>query len=374
MYNFKEVYEYSKDLNVLYVEDNIELLEENSVVFENFFKNVDKAIDGVDGLDKYSNQKKINNKFYDIVITDISMPKKDGMEMIKDIININPRQHIVVVSAYDDSDRLINMIQLGISGFILKPINMDQLLQIFFKVCQSLHHKKLQEQFMIQQSKMAVMGEMMDAVAHQWKQPLNIISLKSDFLYETSIDGIDITNEMINKCNLGVKQQVCHLVNTLDEFRNFFRPNKNITTTTYKELVDRVMLLMKDNLIKHQVQIEINLDDSIKLQLFPNEFKHVLINIINNAIEAFKENHIEDRKLIFNTTLENGNKILNIIDNASGIPNDIIDKIFSQNFTTKEKGTGVGLYLSLQIIQKIGGNISVKNIDGGAKFSIELRS
>ena len=374
MYDFKEVYEYSKDLNVLYVEDNITLLEENSIIFENFLKNVDKAIDGVDGLDKYIKQKKINNVFYDIVITDISMPKKDGMEMIKDIININPRQHIVVVSAYDDSDRLINMIQLGISGFILKPINMDQLLQIFFKVCQSLHHKKLQEQFMIQQSKMAVMGEMMDAVAHQWKQPLNIISLKSDFLYETSIDGIDITNEMINKCNLGVKQQVSHLVNTLDEFRNFFRPNKNITTTTYKELVDRVMLLMKDNLIKHQVQIEINLDDSIKLQLFPNEFKHVLINIINNAIEAFKENHIEDRKLIFNTTLKNGNKILNIIDNAGGIHNDIIDKIFSQNFTTKEKGTGVGLYLSLQIIQKIGGNISVKNIDGGAKFSIELRS
>ena len=105
MYSHEEIYNYSKDLNILYVEDDKNLSKENSIIFNNFFASTTVSFDGVDGLEKYIQYKKDTNCYFDLVITDINMPRKDGMELISDIKKINNEQKILVISAYNESNR-----------------------------------------------------------------------------------------------------------------------------------------------------------------------------------------------------------------------------------------------------------------------------
>ncbi len=374
MHNFKQAYQYTKDLNILYVEDDKDLLESTSELLKDFFLTVTTAYDGQNGLEVYNEYKDTTNQYFDLVITDINMPRIDGMAMIKAIKNINQDQPIIVVSAYNESGRLVNLIQAGIANFVMKPIEANQLISMLYETCRNISNAKQKEQFLLSQAKLASMGEMIDSIAHQWLQPLNVISMQSSTLqFDTMMEKTNkdtITQYLSNQSN-----QINHLIETLNEFRGFFRPNYDLETTTYEELINSVLLLLKDSLIMHTIEIERNLNTNNNIQVISNEFKHILINIINNAIDAFNENNIEydKRKIIFNSYIENNNNILTICDSAGGIPLNVIDNIFDANFTTKEKGTGVGLHMSVQIIEKIGGSLSVSNNDNGACFKITLK-
>lgn len=136
----KDVKTFSQDLSLLYVEDNDTVREETAEIFKLLFAKVDLANNGEEGLIKYNNEK------YDIVITDINMPKINGIEMIAHIREINPEQKIVAISAHDESDILINMMRNGVSTFILKPINMNELLQIIYPVCRDAAAQNLNAQ------------------------------------------------------------------------------------------------------------------------------------------------------------------------------------------------------------------------------------
>jgi len=137
MYDFKQIYEYSKDLTVLYVEDDKDLLEETCDLLEDFFASVTAAFDGQDGLEKYKEQK------FDLVITDINMPRMDGRALVKEIKQINKEQPIIIVSAYNESGRLVDLIQLGISNFVMKPIEMDQFLSMLYITCKNISNQKI---------------------------------------------------------------------------------------------------------------------------------------------------------------------------------------------------------------------------------------
>lgn len=375
MYSFKEVYEYSKDLNVLYVEDDKFLLEETAEILEDIFSSITTAFDGQDGLEKYNKYKEETNSYYDLVITDINMPRLDGMALIKEIKAINYEQPIIVVSAHNESDRLINLIQSGITSFVLKPIDQKQLTTMLYGVCRSISNAQQKDKFLFSQSRLASMGEMVDSIAHQWLQPINTIKIQSEILLFDNIDGkinTQVIDEYLDKQSL----QINHLVETLNEFRGFLRPNYLVETTTYKELTDSVLLLLKDTLVMNTIKTNFNFGDDESIEVVSNEFKHILINIINNAVDAFDDNKIEfdKRELIFKTYKEDDKNILTIQDSAGGIPDGVIEKIFDSNFTTKGegKGTGVGLYMSSQIVEKIGGTLTVSNQDNGACFKIAL--
>lgn len=136
MITAKQVYYFSRPLHVLYVEDDSNLRADMSALFESFFERIDTAVDGVDGLEKY------NNHPYDIVITDINMPRMNGIEMAAKIHEMNPEQKIIAVSAHDESDILINLIQTGISSFILKPVQQQSILNILYPVCRDAHAQR----------------------------------------------------------------------------------------------------------------------------------------------------------------------------------------------------------------------------------------
>ena len=132
MTNSKALREYSKSLKILYVEDDEEIRKSTTLIFQNFFTKVESAVDGVDGLEKFKKDK------FDIVVTDIRMPHLDGISMIKEIKNINDEQIIIVTSAYDESSYLMELIDLGVDGFILKPIKLEKFLQTFYKICKNI--------------------------------------------------------------------------------------------------------------------------------------------------------------------------------------------------------------------------------------------
>lgn len=377
MYNYKDVYEYSKDLDILYVEDDINLQEETSDILEDFFKSVTTTQDGLYGIEEFNSFKQKNNRYYDLIITDLNMPRVDGMKMIKDILAINPEQIIIVVSAYNESNRLIDLIQQGIASFLMKPISSDQLMQILYKTCKGIVNQKQKDEYLFQQSRLASMGQMIDSIAHQWLQPINLIKMQTNLL-EVDKEFGKLDDKTIEEYISKQSKQITHLVETLSEFRGFFRPESSLEIISYQEIVDSVLLLLNDTIIKNTIQIEQNIDKNFKVKIVANEFKHLLINIINNAIDAFNEKNIEydKRKLVFITSNINNEVVLKICDSAGGIPNDIINKIFDVNFTTKDKdkGSGIGLYMSSQIINKIGGKLNCENTHNGVCFKISLAS
>ena len=227
---------------------------------------------------------------------------------------------------------------------------------------------------LVQQSKMAAMGEMMDAVAHQWKQPLNSISMMTDMLKDDFKDGL-VDEEYIDDMTETTHMQIAHMVNTLSEFRNFFRPAQDSKDFLVSECINSVQILMKDELLKNTINLSIDIQEDITINGLINEFKHLFLNLLSNSIDAFNEKEISDRKITLRCYIKEENGIIEFEDNANGIPQHVIADIFKPNVTTKAngKGTGIGLYMSSQIVQKHNGTINVENVNFGALFSITIK-
>ncbi len=229
------------------------------------------------------------------------------------------------------------------------------------------------EKMLEQQAKMAAMGEMMDAVAHQWKQPLNAISMLSDLLRSDFTEG-NVDQAYIEDTADTIQQQIEHMVTTLNEFRTFFRPNKEVESFGIKHSLQGVQMLVKDEFLKNGITVHIESTDEVIFNGIENEFKHVVLNIINNARDAFNENRCRQRDIHIRFEKNETNIRMEIEDNAGGIPEHLLDDIFKPNITTKTdgKGTGIGLYMSSQIVEKHHGRIDVQNTPNGACFTINF--
>ncbi len=228
-----------------------------------------------------------------------------------------------------------------------------------------------QKDKMIQhQSKLASMGEMIGSIAHQWRQPLTALSINIQNLEDDYEDGL-INEKFLNKF-IDKNMKIIHFMsNTIDDFRNFFRIDKQKRKFSVKKAVKHVLAIQSATFKNHSIEISLEGKD-FTINSFESEFKQVLLNIINNAKDALIEKNIENAKI----TIKIEKPKIIIKDNAGGIPSEIIDRIFEPYFTTKEqgKGTGLGLYMSKMIIEKnMNGKLHVENDKNGAKFIIELK-
>ncbi|RUM56814.1 MAG: sensor histidine kinase [Nautilia sp.] len=223
-----------------------------------------------------------------------------------------------------------------------------------------------QEKILLQQSKFATMGEMLDVIAHQWKQPINGLYLRLELLKMETEDKnlLEHIDEM--------QKQLDQMVETMNEFRSFFR-DKEKKEFYIGDVVENVLHLMKDEIMKNKIEIVKNIESNFKIYGYPNEFKHLIISIITNSRDAFIERNINDRKIIITATEDKDFYYLKISDNAGGIPENIIDNIFELNVTTKEGGTGVGLYIASAIARKNGGELIAQNNKEGAEFIFKKR-
>jgi signal transduction histidine kinase len=275
---------------------------------------------------------------------------------------------------------VITIIFLFISFYVSKILE-----NRFFKYKQQLFNQIKQNRekdtMIAQQSKMAAMGEMIENIAHQWRQPLSTITTIASGIkmqYEYNI----VEKEEAIKSMDSISTTAKYLSQTIDDFRNYFNPKKEAIDFNLKNSLEKICSLIEPQLYSKNVQIIKNIDD-INIFGLENEFMQVIINILNNSKDEFEKKDLEN-KYIFIDTIVMKNKItICIKDNAGGINDKIINKIFELYFTTKGKikGTGIGLYMSKQIIEKhMKGTIQVINDDyifeeksyKGAAFLITL--
>ena len=230
------------------------------------------------------------------------------------------------------------------------------------------------ERLLIQQSRLAAMGEMIANISHQWRQPLNILGLVIQEM-GISVHRGTISPESLDAGVAKAMQVIGSMSQTIDDFRHFFSPDKSRVTFSVKEIVEKMLFLMEGDFKNLQVQVHIVDEEVGTVEGLRNEFSQAILNILTNARDAFRDRKISAPCLTVKIFKEGSTIVVTICDNAGGIPEEIVDKIFEPYFTTKgpDKGTGIGLFMSKTIIEKnMGGRLSVSNTGEGAKFRIEL--
>ena len=235
------------------------------------------------------------------------------------------------------------------------------------------------EAILNQQAKMAAMGEMIENIAHQWRQPLSVIStISSSLKIKREMNMLD--DKEFYEALQSINRTSQHLSNTIDDFRNFFSPNKEMNRFYLSQLIKKSKDLIKSRFDKFNIKVIENIDD-IEILSYQNELFQVILNLFSNSIDVLSSNEIEDKIIYIKIYHDENNLYIEFLDNGGGIKDEFINRVFEPYFTTKHKsqGTGVGLYMSLQIVTKhLNGEISVKNdtfIENniayfGAKFTI----
>ncbi len=238
-----------------------------------------------------------------------------------------------------------------------------------------------QEQLLIQQSKMAEMGEMVAAIAHQWKQPLNIIGLNIQEIKD-AYEYKELDEKYIGEITQVMMAQLHYMNDTIDDFRNFFKPSKTKETFTVRSAVEEVANVFSAQLKNNNITLDIQCDSKTPYEIFgrKNEFKQVILIIINNAKDAIKmyKKTSGDKALKgvihFNISRQRNMLHLQISDNGGGIDPNILPRLFTPYLTTKgDAGTGIGLKLAKTIIETgFNGTITAANYKEGARFDITI--
>jgi len=233
---------------------------------------------------------------------------------------------------------------------------------------------------LLHQSRLAQIGEMISMIAHQWRQPLGAISATSAHLQmRLSLNASDLKEEKQRQEFLNhfansledIDSFVQNLTMTIDDFRNFYKPNKDRVVTTLEKVITKTLKVIKSSLDSSKIEVVYDFNDKHMLALYENELMQVVLNILKNAEDNFQEKELENKQIKI-MTKEN---TIRICDNGGGIQENILDKIFDPYFSTKgeKNGTGLGLYMSKMIIEEHhNGKLKVENQNRGVCFTIEI--
>ncbi|MBF0473106.1 MAG: response regulator [Nitrospirae bacterium] len=325
----------------------------------------------------------------DIALMDMKMPKMSGLEVLIELKKRDEDFPVIMLTAYSEVNTAVAAIKHGAYDFIIKPANIENLLITInnaFRLKEILRDNK---KLLAQQSKMASIGEMIGAIAHQWRQPLNSIALIVQDM-EEAFDYGQLNKDYIHKNVKSTMAQIHYMSETIDDFRNFFRPDKEKVRFALSISINEVLRLVHDQLLGANISIISPTSQDLPPEYnsytigYPNEFKQVVLNIINNAKDAIVENRINVKnnyRGLIKINFEGSTDVIKIkiSDNGGGISDEHIGELFKPYFTTKsgEIGTGIGLYLAKTIIENnMGGSLSVVNVNkeiSGAEFIIELK-
>jgi signal transduction histidine kinase len=218
---------------------------------------------------------------------------------------------------------------------------------------------------------------MIGNIAHQWRQPLNALAIKVQDV-PIALEVGDLDEKYALEFKNGSMALINYMSGTIDDFRSFFKPDKQKIRFALKNTVEKACVLIKDSLHFSFIELEVlPIDESVYAYGYPNEFSQVLLNILSNAKDALKANTTmgSDKRITVSFALSDGFARLSVSDNAGGIDEAIMDKVFDPYFTTKHQGqgTGLGLYMSKMIVeQNMGGTLTVENRGDGACFTVSL--
>ncbi|MDD3294708.1 MAG: ATP-binding protein [Geobacteraceae bacterium] len=242
------------------------------------------------------------------------------------------------------------------------------------KIRDEVAKNREKDHLLILQSRQAAMGEMIAGIAHQWRQPLTSISLLIQDLGETYVFG-GFDKEYLDDTISKTLNIIQHMSRTIDDFRGFFKRDKEKKAFNLRQNVDRAVSFVETGLRYNNVAVEVDIDDDLIVVGYPNEFSQALLNIIGNARDIFRERLTEKPVIRIEGYRKKKRTVITVTDNGGGIPREIIHRIFEPYFTTRalENGTGLGLSMSKTIIEKhMEGKLTACNVEGGAQFHIEI--
>ncbi|MCT7630819.1 HAMP domain-containing histidine kinase [Aliarcobacter butzleri] len=276
----------------------------------------------------------------------------------------------IVLFIFDFKNRYIG---LGYFDLVLVVFALEAMLftiSIAYKYNDLKKQNKEFEKMILQQSKFVKSGEMIANITHQFRQPLNnisyiLINLKKRFESE-KLDKI-FFDKKVNQAN----EQVSFLSKTIDDFKEFYLQEKEKDDFLVKDSIQNALTILNPDLQKDNINLNLKFEtfEDIKIFGVKNELSQVILSLVSNSIDALKNRH--NPKISINVVSSSAEVIIEILDNAGGIKVKNLKKIFEPYFSTKEEGTGIGLYLSKIIIEEsFGGKLQVQNIKDGAKFSI----
>jgi len=376
------------EANLYSLEALIQEIKVNNHSFDRI--NIFKAFSGKEAL------KIVNEQEIDLILLDIQMPDMDGFEVFRELKSNNNTEDIPVIfltAIFLEDEFTEQGFELGAIDYFIKPIDAHQFLNrinLYLKLLSrekelsEINHNleelveskivKIREQdkLLTQQSRFASMGEMLNMIAHQWRQPLNAISASSIKLrMEYELGDFD-SKSIINHSSF-IEEQTQKMSSTINSFMEFFKPDNEKETFTIKELMNDINSLVEVQLSSKNISLKFKNED-IEITSFKKELENILLNLITNSKDALISNKILNPEIIVTLSKDNSsNTILSVKDNGGGIPKDIIDNVFDIYFTTKEqgKGTGLGLYMTQRLVEEVlDAHIEVINEDDGALFSI----
>ncbi len=279
-------------------------------------------------------------------------------------IEISESEKILLGFSIDITDRKLAEEKLRIINESLTEAIEEQIVENIQK-----------DAIMIHQSRLATMGEMIGAIAHQWRQPLNAIGI--------------LIQELRMACSIGVydqayvgeiiedsMRQIKFMSDTIDDFRNFFLPDKKKNLFDVGEAVVKALNFLSVSFRNSDIRIDILKKDKAMIYGFENEFLQAILNILANAKDAIIENKVKNPYVAISISSEGSDAILTIEDNGGGIPKNILDRVFEPYFTTKEfnKGTGIGLYMTKMIIEEhLNGEIFIDSYAENTIVTIKLK-
>ena len=334
----------------------------------------------------------VNESNIDIILLDIMMPDMDGFEVCKRLKENNTTKDIPVifVSALDDTEAILKGFELGGVDYVSKPFDVSEVQsrvkthlmlnekrkELEKKLAIEIEQTNIQKRLLIQQEKMASMGEMIGMIAHQWKQPLSSINIiTANLQADQELDGV-VSNDTLTESIFDIRENIKFMDDTIQDFREFFKSDKDKSSIFLEETIDKTLKIIGGSLKKHNITVDYNSCHFEKQNnVFANEITQVVLNIIKNGMDVITENKIKDGYIKISGLEKDNIQTITIEDNGGGINKDILNNIFKSGFTTKDKsnGSGLGLYMSKIIIEEhCNGKLEVKNGSKGAIFSISL--
>jgi len=346
------------------------------------------------------------NGTYDLFIFDYLLNHINGIDLITAVRSRGIDSPIIFLTGYGNEDIVVSAFKAGATDYIskakltpeilmravhhvleavayerqkkrdsealrLKTRELEELTHYLEqRVAEEVNKSRQKDHMVMMQNRLAAMGEMLGYVAHQWKQPLNALGLIVQDLQEACLEG-EADRDFYLDAFHRLMEIIKHMATTVDDFRRFLSPDKQKRPCLLSDVVNKTINLVKDSFKDRFIKIDLRIIKDSELLCLPNELCHVLLNILNNARDALIERKVSEPQVTITIDKTDGRPLISISDNAGGIEESLLPSIFEPYVTTKQDGSGIGLYLSRLIVEKnMGGRIYARNIENGAEFVV----
>ncbi len=326
----------------------------------------------------YLNPVVVNHKIKAIIVMDLPM---SFLDFIKNILNnLTIRVYIILFFSF-----LLFVLIIFFAYFDFKrEKEKEKLLQqlqeanktLSKKIKQKVGELRQKDALILNQGKLASLGEMLNMIAHQWRQPLNAMSAGAIRLDLKAEMEEDISEKEISDFAKFVQEETQKLSSVIDDFMNFSKPDEKKEEFYVSEVIEDVLKMIKVQLLNHNIEIKVNVSENLHIKSYKKVIENILLNLISNARDALDEVDIKNKEIVISSKEAKDCIEIKVYDNAGKIPKDIAKRIFEPYFTTKEqgKGTGIGLYMSKKLAEeKLKGKLEFENKEDGVEFILKLR-